>query len=191
VQRVEWLGQSIGTTTQSHLGIAIRELGRQEASLYAPTHPIFQHIVTVALAATLTAAQGPAAQPVPVEYKAGQSWRYATGDSPTITILKVEDLPKIGRVIHVRVDNIPVPGCAGIHLTNSIDHIALTEKMMRKSANDLLRENTDLPDAYFEGYREWQKQKKPQIVKDITIADVLRRNADLPLICNFLPATTA
>lgn len=94
-------------------------------------------------------------------------------------------------MIDGRVENIPVPGCAGIHLTNSIDHIALTEKMMRKSANDLLRENTDLPDAYFEGYREWQKQKKPQIGRDMTIADVLRRNADLPLICNFLSAKTA
>jgi hypothetical protein len=100
-------------------------------------------------------------------------------------------LPKIGRVIHGRVENIPVPGCAGIHLTNSIDHIALTEKMMRKSTNDLLRENTDLPDAYFEGYREWQKQKKPQIGREMTIADVPRRNADLPLICNLLPAKTA
>jgi hypothetical protein len=148
----------------------------------------FNVLVTVAFAAALTAAQGPAVRPVHVEYKAGQSWRYATGDGPTITVLKVEDLPKIGRVIHVRVDNIPVPGCAGIHLTNSIDHIALTEKMMRKSVNDLLRENADLPDSYFEGYREWQKQKKPRIVKDMTITDVVRRNADLPLICNFLPA---
>ncbi len=144
----------------------------------------------LAFAAALAAAQAPAAQPALAQYKAGQSWRYATGDGPTITVLKVEDLPRIGRVIHVRVDNIPVPGCAGIHLTNSIDHIALTEKMMRKSVHDLLRENADLPDSYFEGYREWQKQKKPQIVKDITIADVVRRNADLPLICNFLPAKT-
>jgi hypothetical protein len=62
--------------------------------------------------------------------------------------------------------------------------------MMRKSVNDLLRENTDLPESYFDGYREWQKQKKPQIVKDMTIADVVKRNGDLPLICNFLPAKT-
>jgi hypothetical protein len=148
----------------------------------------FTLLVTVAFASALSAAQGPAAQPVPVEYKAGQSWRYVSGDGPTITVLKVEDLPKIGRVIHVRVDSIPVPGCAGIRLTNSIDHIALTEKMMRKSVNDLLRENTDLPDSYFEAYREWQKQKKPQIVKDMTIAEVVRRNADLALMCNFVPA---
>jgi hypothetical protein len=112
------------------------------------------------------------------------------GDGATITVLKVEDLPKIGRVIHVRADNIPVPGCAGIHLTNSINHIAVTDKMMGKSVNDLLREKADLPDSYFEGYREWPKLKRPQIVKDMTIADVVRRNADLPLICNFLPAKT-
>jgi hypothetical protein len=151
-------------------------------------------ILSVALilgfAASLAAAQVPAGQPALAQYNAGQSWRYASSDGSTITVLKVEDLPKVGRVIHVRVDNIAVPGCAGVRLTHSIDHIALTEKMMRKSVNDLLRENTDLPESYFDGYREWQKQKKPQIVKDMTIADVVKRNGDLPLICNFLPAKT-
>ena len=144
----------------------------------------------LAFVVALATAQAPAAKPTLAPFSAGQMWRYGTGGGPTITVLKVEELPKVGRVIHVRVDNIPVPGCAGIHLTNSIDHIALTEKMMRKSVNDLLRENTELPDSYFEGYREWQNQKKPQIVKDRTIADEVRRKADLPLICNFLPANT-
>jgi len=146
-------------------------------------------VVAVAFASVTTLAQRPEAQPSRVEYRAGQSWRYA-GDGPTITILKVEDLHKIGRVIHVRVDNIPVPGCAGIHLTKTIDHLALTEKVMRKSVNDLLRENADLPDSYFDGYREWQKQKKPEIDRNATIADVVRKDVDLPLICNFLPAET-
>ena len=148
-------------------------------------------IVTVTLASTLIAAQVAAPQPVPVEYKAGQSWRYASGNGPIITVLKVEDLPKIGRVIHVRVDDIPVPACAGIKLTNSIEHIAVTEKMMRKSVHDLLLEDTDLPDSFFEGFREWQKQKKPQIVKDKTISEVVRTKVDVPLICNFLPGKTA
>jgi hypothetical protein len=147
-------------------------------------------IVAVAFAYAIAAEQGPATQTAPLEYKTGQSWRQ-TGDGPTITILKVDDLPKIGRVVHVRVDNISVPACAGIHLTKTIDHIALTEKMMRKSVTNLLRENTDLPDSYFEGYRKWQKQTKPQIVKDMTISDIVRRNFDLPLICNFLPSKTA
>src|SRR5258708_888931 len=148
-------------------------------------------VVTVTLASCLIAAQSAPPQPVPVEYKTWQSWRNANSNGPIITVLKVEDLPKIGRVIHVRVDDIPVPGCAGIHLTNSIDHIAVTEKMMRKSVHDLLRLDTDLPDSYFEGYREWQKQKKPQIMKDKTISDVIRMKADAPLICNFLPSKTA
>jgi hypothetical protein len=147
-------------------------------------------MMTVALASSLTAAQGAAARPAPVEYKAGQSWRYANGNGPIITVLKAEDLPKIGRVIHVRVDNIPVPGCAGIHLTTSIEHIAVTEKIMRKSVHDLLREDTDLPDSYFDGYRDWQKQKKPPIMKDKTISEVVRMKADVPLICNFLPGKT-
>ena len=76
-------------------------------------------------------------------------------------------------------------------MSKAIDHLALTAKMMRKSVSDLLRENVDLPDSYFEGYREWQKQKKPEIMKNATIEDVVKRNVDVPLICNFLPGKTA
>lgn len=124
-----------------------------------------------------------------IVYKAGQVWHYVGGDE-TITVLKVEDLPKIGRVIHVRVDNVPVPACPGFHLTRNIEHIALSEKMMRKSTADLERENEELPDSYFDEYRQWQKLKKPEVLKSQTVTDVIGRTADFPLICNFLPART-
>jgi hypothetical protein len=65
--------------------------------------------------------------------------------------------------------------------------IALTEKMMRKSSANLILENRDLPDAYFEGYRAWQKQKKPEILNRQTVTDIIRRTIELPLISNFLP----
>jgi len=153
-------------------------------------HRLIQTLAAVVVVAVSVAtAKSATPQPARVEYKAGQVWRYTT-DGPTVTVLKVEDLPKSGRVIHVRVDDIPVRACAGIHLTKAIDHIAITERMMRQSVRDLLRERTDLPDSYFDSYREWEKQKKPRIVKDATIEDLIRRDVDLPLICNLLPDKT-
>ena len=150
----------------------------------------FVAVVAIAAFSVLAAAQGSADKNAPIDYKAGQVWRYAGGDV-TITVLKVDDLPKIGRVIHVRIDNVPVQACAGIHLTRTIEHIALTEKMMRKSSGDLAKDNAELPDSYLDGYRQWQEHKKPEVLKSQTVADVIRRTNDLPLIRNFLPAKTA
>ena len=92
-----------------------------------------------------------------VEYKAGQVWKTPFG--PTVTILKVEELPKLGKVVHVRVDKVPDGSCGSVQLTKSIEHLALTEKMLRKSALDLVNENTDLPDSYLDGYREWENRR--------------------------------
>jgi len=134
-------------------------------------------------------AQSPAAS-TPIEYKAGQVWRVVSGHE-LITILKIEDLPKLGHVIHVRVSNIPVPLCPGMHLTRNIDHIAMNEKMMRKSAGELVLENTELVDSYYDGYRLWLAEKKPKVVKNQTVSDViLKTSIGLPVICNFVPAET-
>jgi len=141
------------------------------------------------LAPSLGLAQSSAAS-APIEYKAGQVWRVADGDE-LITILKVEDLPKLGHVIHLRVSNIPVPLCPGMHLTRNIDHIAMNEKMMRKSAGKLVLENTEVADSYFDGYRLWLAEKKPKVEKNETVMDVIRKTSTgLPVICNFVPAET-
>lgn len=143
-------------------------------------------LMAVTLLALVAVAQNNAS---PVEYKAGQVWQLAGGDE-LITVLKVEDLHKIGRVVHVRVDRVPVPACQGLRLTTSIDHIALSEKMMRKSALRLVQENAPLPDAYFDVYREWEKLKKPYVRKDQTVWDVIRTTPQIGPICGFLPAET-
>jgi hypothetical protein len=122
-----------------------------------------------------------------VEYKTGQVWK--TGFGPTVTILKVEDLSKIGKVIHVRIDNVPDGTCGPVQLTKSIEHLALTEKMVRRSAIDLVEKNADLPDSYFDAYRKWEQQKKRDVLK-VTIQEAILSTEGLPapMICNFLPA---
>jgi hypothetical protein len=124
-----------------------------------------------------------------IEYKPGQVWE--TGFGPTVTILKVEELPKVGSVVHVRIDNVPVQNCGGFHLTRTIEHMALAEKVMRKGATTLVKDGVDLPDSYFEAYRKWEKQKKREVTKVPIQEAVFRSSEPLgPIICNFLPSQT-
>ena len=124
-----------------------------------------------------------------VEYKMGQVW--TTNQNITITILAVEDVHRVGRVIHVRIDKIPDQSCGDIHLTREIEHIALTEKMMRKSELVFSKDNTDLPESSIEAYRKWEEQKKHRILKvPIQKAILTEGDAMGPMICNFVPSQT-
>jgi hypothetical protein len=124
-----------------------------------------------------------------IEYKPGQVWE--TGFGPIVTILKIEELPKVGRVVHVRIDNVPVRNCGGFHLARTIEHMALAEKVMTKGVTNLIKDNVDLPDSYFEAYRKWEKRKKREVVK-VSMQEAVFRSSDPlgPIICNFLPSQT-
>src|ERR1700722_19848436 len=66
------------------------------------------------------------------EYRAGQLW--ATGQGITVTVLAIEDVHRVGKVIHIRIDKIPYQSCRDIHLTRAIEHIALTEDDAKERA---------------------------------------------------------
>jgi hypothetical protein len=124
-----------------------------------------------------------------VEYRAGQLW--TTGQGITITVLAIEDVHRVGKVVHVRIDKIPYQSCGDIHLTRAIEHIALTEKMMRKSELVLSKDNIDLPESSIDVYRKWEEQKKRQIFK-VPIQKAILTEGDVmgPMICNFVPSQT-
>jgi hypothetical protein len=125
-------------------------------------------------------------KPKTAEYKSGQVW--TVGQGITVTVLAVEDLHKIGKVIHVRVDKIPLQTCGDLHLTRTIEHLALTEKMMRKSRLDLLQDSVDLPESSVDAYRKWEEQKKHDVAK-VTIQEAIPPVPG-PMICNFAPSQT-
>lgn len=123
------------------------------------------------------------------DYKLGQVWTMNQGI--TVTILTIEDVQKVGRVVHVRVENIPWQSCGDIHLTRTVEHIAVTEKMMAKSDLVLSKENVDLPQSSIEAYRKWQAQKKHEIAK-APLPTVIRAQGYVPgpMICNVVPSQT-
>jgi hypothetical protein len=100
-------------------------------------------------------------------YKAGQVWKYKTAsgvDDSSLVILKV-DTDEKSNLIHIRIDGIPLPSCGGLRLTTSIEHLAVTEKALRKSTTQLLKDNVALPDNYFTAYNEWKGNRHRQVVK--------------------------
>ncbi len=124
-----------------------------------------------------------------VEYRSGQLW--TTGQGITVTVLAIEDVHRVGKVVHVRIDQIPYQSCGDIHLTRAIEHIAFTEKMMRKSGLVLSADNIDLPESSIDAYRKWEEQKKHEIFKvPIQKAILTEGNAMGPMICNFGPRQT-
>jgi hypothetical protein len=125
--------------------------------------------------------------PKTVEYKPGQVWTINQGVA--ITILAVEDVHKVGKVVHVRIDKIPLQSCGDIHLTRTIEHLAITEKMMQKSGLDLLQDKVDLPESSVDAYRNWEEQKKHEITKlPIQKAILSVGSIPGPMICNFVPS---
>jgi hypothetical protein len=121
-----------------------------------------------------------------VEFKTAQVW--TTNQNITVAILGVEDVHGVGSVIHVRVDKIPWQRCGGVRLTRAIEHLALTEKMMLKSALVLTRDNADLPESSVEAYRKWQRQKNHEIYK-VPLQKAILGSVP-PMICNFVPGQT-
>jgi hypothetical protein len=122
------------------------------------------------------------------DFKLGQVW--TMNQAVTVTILAIEEVHKIGKVVHVRVDNIPWQSCGDFHLTRTIEHIAVTEKMLVKSGLVLSKENTDLPPSSIEAYREWQGQKKHEIAKAPLPTLLQAQGFEPPMICNILPSQT-
>ncbi len=122
-------------------------------------------------------------------YRAGQVW--TMGQDITVTILATEDVRKIGRVVHVRVDKIPLQSCGDVHLTRAIEHLAVTEKMMLRSGLVLSKDNADLPQSSVEAYRKWKEQKKHQVAKVPLQEAILSQGEVLgPMICNVVPSET-
>jgi hypothetical protein len=76
-----------------------------------------------------------------------------------------------------------------MHLSRAIEHLAVTEKELRKSQLALSKDNVDLPESSIYAYRRWEERKKHEIVKvPIQKAILTEGNLPGPMICNFVPS---
>ena len=124
----------------------------------------------------------------PPAYQPGQVWTFDHDIS--VTILAVEDVRKFSRVVHVRIDNVPVQSCGDVHLTDLIEHVAVTEKMLLKSGLVFSKDDAALPQSSIDAYAEWKARKKHEIAQT-SLRQILPARYPFwssgPLICNFIP----
>jgi len=89
-------------------------------------------------------------------YKAGQIWRSkAANGYKGVTVLILEAELK-GDLVHIRLNDVPVP-CGKIHVTTSIEHLAVSEKSLRQITTTLAFDNVTIPDSYFKDLRSWKE----------------------------------
>jgi hypothetical protein len=142
-------------------------------------------LVLASVPETIDQTQQDNSKPKAVEYGPGQLWVMDRGI--TVTILTVEDVQKVGKVVHVRVDKIPSGTCGDVHLAGAIEHLAITEQMMLKS-DLVLSKNVDLPESSIEAYRKWEGEKK-QEVATVPLQKAISGGGERA-ICNLVPRRT-
>ena len=98
----------------------------------------------------------PAASSDP-KFAPGQVWTYhsrETEPNATLTLLKVETLPKIGVIVHIRLDGIRLHNCSGGPEPTEIGHAPFTRDALDRSVVTLIRTG-DVP-PFQEGYSRWR-----------------------------------
>jgi hypothetical protein len=86
-------------------------------------------------------------------FEPGQVWTFRldkTEPASTLTVLKVESLPKHGNVVHISVSAIRVP--EGV---TSIQHLPMSQDAMERSVLTLVRTEHSPPDLV--GYETWAR----------------------------------
>jgi hypothetical protein len=89
-------------------------------------------------------------------FQPGQIWKYKTApgeEGATLLILRIEIKEKKGNVVHVRVDNVPVP-CGNLNITTTYEHVAVSERALRQSTIELITNVGELPQSYLKGWHE-------------------------------------
>jgi len=90
------------------------------------------------------------------KFHPGQVWQYNTRPDEkgsTLTILKVESLPKLGLIIHIRVDKVRLGNCTGG--PEHVEHMPFKREAIDRRVTKLLKEGEIPP--FQPGYNEWRK----------------------------------
>jgi len=92
------------------------------------------------------------------KFHPGQVWQYNTRPhekGSTLTILRVESLPKLGVIIHSRVDKVRLRNCTGGPEPNKFEHMPFARDAVERSVTKLVKEG-NVPE-FQDGYDEWRK----------------------------------
>lgn len=97
------------------------------------------------------------------KYIVGQEWQYKTRPtekSSILKILKIEEYPKTGKVIHISISGLKMKNPASPKgFAEYISHIPISEEALDKSVTSLKNETLKKPDSLeLDGYSYWKKE---------------------------------
>jgi hypothetical protein len=111
------------------------------------------------------------------KFRVGDVWEYQTRkgeERSRITILRVDDSPEIGTIIHIGVDKVHFANCNGGPEPDAVPHMPFARKALEASVKKKLASGQPLP-SYEDGYQEWRGAyaQKHAGVYVVSIADAV------------------
>lgn len=112
------------------------------------------------LALPTSIAQSNCAQPVVArdpKFAPGQVWSYKTRfgeERSTVTILRIEKTPKMGTIVHIRIEGVHFSNCTGGPAPDLIAHAPFARAALEESVISKITTVKSLPD-YESGYHDW------------------------------------
>jgi hypothetical protein len=111
------------------------------------------------------------------KFTVGDVWEYQTrrGEKHSrITILRIDESPELGTIVHVGVDNVRLANCHRGPDPDSVPHMPFARKALEGSVAKKVASDQPLPD-YEEGYREWREayEQKHAGIYVVSVADAV------------------
>ena len=117
---------------------------------------------TRALIPLITLAFTSARPPQEMHVKVGQEWEFEgrpTDPHPTLVIVRVEQLPKVGDVVHVSVRGVRIRNPRAANgFSDNLPHMPFSRAAVERSVTTLVHDSVALP-AYEEGYKQWKNAR--------------------------------
>jgi len=111
------------------------------------------------------------------KFRVGDVWEYQTRkgeERSRVTILRIDDSPEIGTIIHIGVDNVHFANCHGGPEPEAVPHMPFARKALDASVKKKLASDQPLP-SYEDGYQDWKDAfaQKRAGVYVVSVADAV------------------
>jgi hypothetical protein len=92
------------------------------------------------------------------KFRVGDVWEYETRkgeERSRLTIVKIDNSPELGVIVHIGVDNLRFSNCLGGPEPEAVPHMPFARKALEASARKRVASEQPLPD-FQGGYEEWK-----------------------------------
>ena len=111
------------------------------------------------------------------KFRVGDVWEYQTRkgeERSRITILRIDDSPELGIIVHIGDDNVHFANCHGGPEPDAVPHMPFARKALEASVMKKLASDQPLP-SYEEGYQDWRDEyvQKHAGIYVVRVADAI------------------